>query len=176
MDFIRITDKNNKDFHKAWELYENSFPIHERRTLETHKKALDNENFYCTYVMEDDTFIGILFYWKLNNYIYVEHFAISPELRNHGFGTKVLNEFTSNNDNIILEIDPLEDEVSIKRYHFYKNIGFKLHDFDHIQLPYRKDYEGYVLRILSHSIDLTEDSYNEFYKLLFDSLTKYCED
>lgn len=175
MNFIRILDNNDKNFDKAWELYESSFPIYERRTLKSHIEALKNENFHCTYAIDGGAFIGILFYWKLGKYIYVEHLAINSELRNHGFGTKLLEAFTSNHDNVILEIDPPVDEVSIKRHHFYKNIGFESHDFHHVQLPYRKGYEGYVLKILSHSANLTEDSYNEFYKLLFDNLTEYCE-
>ncbi len=175
MKFLRITHTYEENFNKAWSLYEKSFPIYEKRTLETHEKALDNENFYCTYIMDNNIFIGILFYWKLDKYIYLEHFAIDESLRGKGYGSKVLKEFSSKNTNIILEIDPPIDDISIKRYNFYKSLGFKLYDFDHIQLPYRKNYEGYKLKILAHGILLSLDDYNEFYDLMYKNLLPYCQ-
>ena len=101
MNFLRITHTNEENFHKTWNLYEKSFPIYERRTLDTHIKALDDENFYCTYITENNTFIGILFYWKLEEFIYIEHFAIDESLRGKGYGSKVLKEFSSIERNLI---------------------------------------------------------------------------
>ena len=175
MNFSRITTTNDKNFHKTWNLYEKSFPIYERRTLDTHIKALNDENFYCTYITENNTFIGILFYWKLEEFIYIEHLAIDETLRGQGYGSKILKEFSSIEKNLILEIDPPIDDVSIKRYHFYENAGFKLYDFEHIQLPYRKGYEGYKLKILAKGINLSQESYSKFYELMFKNLLPYCQ-
>lgn len=175
MEFIRITHTNEENFKNTWNLYESSFPIYERRTLDTHIKALNDENFYATYVLDNNLFVGILFYWKLDKYIYIEHFAINKNLRGKGYGSKILKEFTHNNSNIILEIDPPIDDISINRYNFYKNLDFKLYNFDHVQLPYRKSYEGYKLKILAHGIILEDKQYNEFHSLLFKNLIPYCE-
>lgn len=175
MNFIRITHTNEENFYKAWNLYETSFPIYERRTFDTHIKALDDENFHCTYITENNTFIGILFFWKLEEFIYIEHFAIDENLRDKGYGSKILKEFCLIEKNLILEIDPPIDNISIKRYYFYKNCGFKLYDFEHVQLPYRKGYEGYKLTILANGIDLNQELYSKFYHLMFKNLLPYCQ-
>lgn len=175
MEFLRITNDGCTHWKDAWDLYELSFPIFEKRNLQNHIEAMGNENFHCDVILENEKFIGILFYWVWNEFKYVEHFAINPELRGKNYGSKVLEEFCKDDKITILEIDPPVDEISIRRRKFYERMGFVMNEYKHIQLPYRKGHEGYVLKILTYGKKVSIDEYNEFYKYLLEDGSKYIE-
>lgn len=124
---------------------------------------------------ENRELVGILLYWDLDNCKYIEHLAISPSLRGKNYGSRVLKEFCENNGTIILEIDPPVDDISIKRLNFYSNLGFKLQEFEHIHPPYRRDYKGHKLKVMSFNRNLSEDEYNTFNVFLKERIMKYSE-
>lgn len=37
---------------------------------------------------------------------------------------------------------------------FYYKLGFKIQNFEHLYPPYRKEYEGHSLRLMSYNKDL----------------------
>ena len=69
MDFIRINSKDDKYFDDAMNVYQSSFPIFEQRTMKDQIDALEDNRYYCTVICDNDIFIGLLFYWKFENYI-----------------------------------------------------------------------------------------------------------
>lgn len=79
------------------------------------------------------------------------------------------------NPNTILEIDEPVDEVSIKRLNFYSNLGFKLQQFNHIHPPYRKEFDGHSLKIMSFGRDLLGEEYDKFDEFLKYTVMKYSE-
>ncbi len=89
--------------------------------------------------------------------------------------TIILKEFCENNETIVLEIDPPVDDISIKRLGFYSNLGFKLQEFEHIHPPYRKEYKGHKLKIMTFNRNLSEDEYNKFNVFLKERIMKYSE-
>lgn len=175
MDFIRINSKEDKYFDGAMKIYEASFPIFEQRTLKNQIEALQNEMYYSSIICENDKLIGIIFYWKYGKYTYIEHLAISPSLRGKNYGSKILRDFCKDNKDTILEIDNPIDEISIKRLQFYSKIGFKLQDFEHIHPPYRQEYDGHYLKVLSFYRDLSKEEYEEFNTFLKTKVMKYSE-
>ena len=79
---------------------------------------MKKENFYCLGVFDStDMSIGILFYWIIQNYYYIENFAICSHLRSKSFGKRILEEFIKDNKVIAL-IDPINDDISEKRWNF----------------------------------------------------------
>ena len=82
-----------------------------------------------TLLEEDGRLLGILLYWEGPGFRYVEHFAIAPELRGGGAGSRILAEFTGQGVPVILEIDPPVDGVSIRRKGFYLRCGFRENPF-----------------------------------------------
>ena len=63
---------------------------------------------------------------------------------------------------ILLEIDPIMDEVSANRLKFYKKCGFFENSYDHLHPPYRNTYQGHALIILTTERPITEDEYIQF--------------
>lgn len=175
MQFIRITSEGNKFFNDAMTLYKTSFPIFEQRTIKSQIEALKNDTYNCNAVYENSELIGILFYWKYDGYVYIEHLAICPNLRGKQYGSKILKTFCKQNKNTILEIDPPIDDISLKRLNFYSKLGFKIHDFEHIHPPYRKNYNGHKLKVMSFNKTLSQDEFNKFSIFLKETVMKYSE-
>lgn len=71
------------------------------------------------------------------------------------------------------QIDPPVDDISIKRLRFYSNLGFVVHDFNHIHPPYRTEYKGHKLKIMSYNKTLTNDEYDYFNSFLKEIIMKY---
>ena len=46
MKQIRLNNTSDTSFQKAWELYEDAFPIEERRTLSEQTIILENESYH----------------------------------------------------------------------------------------------------------------------------------
>ena len=82
MNNITFEPLKDIDLQYACQLYEEAFPIEERR--DTSEWLLQNEqnplfNILC--IKQDQTFQGILSYWTFESFHYIEHFAISPQQR-----------------------------------------------------------------------------------------------
>lgn len=175
MEFVRINSNDNNYFDDVMNIYKVSFPIFEQRIIKNQIDVLKDDKYNFMAVYENNELVGILLYWDLDNCKYIEHLAISPSLRGKSYGSRILKDFCENNGTIILEIDPPVDDISIKRLNFYSNLGFKLQEFEHIHPPYRKEYKGHKLKIMSFNRNLSEDEYNEFNVFLKERIMKYSE-
>ncbi|WP_454053122.1 GNAT family N-acetyltransferase [Clostridium sp. Marseille-Q7071] len=175
MEFVRINSSDNNYFDDVMNIYKVSFPIFEQRTIKDQMDVLKDDKYNCTAVCENNKLVGILLYWDLDNCKYIEHLAILPSLRGKNYGSRILKDFCENNKTMVLEIDPPVDDISIKRLEFYSNLGFKLQEFEHIHPPYRKEYKGHKLKIMSFNRNLSEDEYNEFNVFLKERIMKYSE-
>jgi len=175
MEFIRIERENSDRWNKAWELYEKSFPVAERRKLEDHLRACENELFHPLSIWENDQLIGMVFYWEWSNYRYIEYLAVSPELHGHGYGSQIIKEIRDSEHIIILEIDPLINELSVRRLQFYERAGFTLTPYRFVHLPYRLDGVPQELLILSYSKMITKEQHNDFLNFIDNHVRNYCE-
>lgn len=169
IQFLRLSSKEDRFFRAAMQLYEKSFPACERREMEDHLLALKDDRYHCDVIVENDKLIGIFFYWKLGWFIYGEHLAIDPKLRGKSYGTKILRAFCSKHKEMILEIEPPKDDITIRRLHFYKRLGFKLQPFNHFQVNYRKEDKNLQLKIMTYGRDWCRKEYDDFYSRLKDA-------
>ena len=170
MNVIRLRTTNDKLFPIFEQLYRISFPEYEQRTFDHHAKALTAENCYVNcYQQDDGQFIGFVVYWQFAEYIYIEHYAISDKVRGQGYGTRLLGELVAQTDKIVvLEIDPVIDEISQKRLRFYLALGFVENRFTHVHPPYQSKFNGHSLRVLSSGRELTDAEHQRFCQDLVD--------
>jgi len=158
-----VTSIDCKEFSDFWDLYESSFPTIEKRILKSQEKLFENKSFHLDTYYKEDSFIGFISYWEFEGYIYLEHFAINDLLRSKGYGKKVLSNLIQNTDKIILlEIDPIVDEVSQNRLYFYESLGFIMNDFDYRVQSYQNKAKLYELIIMSYGRRISQMELDTF--------------
>ena len=129
-------------------LYGKSFPRHEQREAASQAAILTHSDYRFNLIYDGDEFVGLLLCWETDNFIYVEHFCVEPSLRGHGLGTLILAELARQNKTIILEIDPLVDDASVRRKGFYECCGYVANAFAHVHPPYRAGFDGHGHRLV----------------------------
>ncbi|MBQ8642252.1 MAG: GNAT family N-acetyltransferase [Clostridia bacterium] len=162
MHFIRITSAENPMYSSAMELYRQSFPKHEQRQDASQKEIMRHTDYHFSLIYDGELFVGCILYWETDTFIYVEHFYISPVLRNRKYGQRALEELKKENKTIILEIDPVVDDISRRRKEFYERVGFKANPFPHVHPPYHEGNHGHTLIIMSCPEEIPETLYQRF--------------
>lgn len=159
-----IMDQNDPLFSFCWELYLSAFPREERRNIDYHIETMCKKQFHCDVVLDADEPIGILFWWDLSDFIFVEHFATTPDVRGKGYGEKILKELISTvSKPILLEVEHPEDELSRRRIGFYERIGFVLNDHKYCHPSYQQTPGQYVsLMVMTYPRLITESELNDF--------------
>ena len=166
-----IIDKNN--FDSVYSLLERSFPPDERRSFEEQKKLLDEKEYKIYAKFDGDALVGFLATWNFGTQAYVEHFAVSPEFRNNGVGSKMLAETIAIlGVPVCLEVEKPEDELTTRRVNFYKRNGFFLNLYPYIQPAYSPEKQPVPLLIMSTGSPLTESEFEKVKSALYKKVYK----
>jgi len=167
---------SKENFHEVYPILKEAFPSKERRT-EEHQKALLSLPQYCLYaVKEKEILQGVISLWEIEDFIYIEHFAISPEYRNGGFGGKVLAHLIKwKNKPVILEVEEPEGEIEKRRIGFYERHGFFYNDYPYMQPPLRENQELFPLRVMTRPRKIRKEEFESYKKLLYKIAYQYEE-
>ena len=60
------------------------------------------------------------------------------------------------------EIDPPNDDVSVRRKAFYERAGYRANPFEHIHPPYHSEYKGHRLVVMTCPTAISENEYKNF--------------
>ena len=162
MHLERLSGQNAHLFDRAFSLYESAFPREERRDLQEQQRAIRDEDYHVDFIMDGETFLGVMLYWETADFIYLEHFTTLPEVRNRGVGSAALQLLKEKGKIVLLEIEPPVDELTRRRYAFYCRNGFQMTPHHHIQAKYHLGDEDLELKILSFPDVLTKEQYRLF--------------
>ncbi|MCC8186978.1 MAG: GNAT family N-acetyltransferase [Bacteroides sp.] len=164
MNSTRLTSCQSPLYKKFTENYQVSFPVYEQRTSGQQQYAFSRSEYHLDiYTADQEEYIGFLSYWVFDSYIYIEHFAIDAHKRGTGYGKEILSEFLHTcGKTVVLEIDPVVDEISLRRLRFYQSLGFVTNSWKHIHPPYRQGYEGHSLEVISYPNVLSQEEYDQF--------------
>lgn len=158
MEFKRINNK--EEIEGTFGLYVSSFPEYERRGKDGHVEVLDNSFFVGNEIIDKGKIVGLLYYWKFSNYLFVEHFAIFATIRGKNYGSRALQKLIDGSSGrlIILEIEPPIDEITEKRLRFYERLGFVMNDY-YYEHPSFDKVRPHVheLRLMSYPRLIDED-------------------
>ncbi len=176
MTLERIQTDDSAEFKFCFELYQASFPAHEKRTWQDQVNALADDAYHYEVIKNDaKDILGILCTWKTAGFVYVEHFAILESARGKSVGSRALQLLIEETDlPIILEIDPPLDAISIRRKSFYERLGFVQNSYKYIHPSYRKDTHAHELTILSLP-KLTDEIYESFCRYQKDTILQYTQ-
>lgn len=162
MRLERLTDNGHRMYRTALDLYSISFPPHEQREPGSQARILGDEGYHFDLIYDEDIFVGLVLYWETEDFIYIEHFCILPELRNRNYGQAVLGLFCRKGKTVILEIDPPVDAISLRRKGFYERCGFVENPFSHVHPPYHRGNVGHELVIMSSPGKITQNEFDVF--------------
>ena len=133
-------------------IYSQSFPIDEQRPTHDIARLIEADERYTAHAIidaESEQFLGLLTTWHLGDFIYIEHFALSPQYRSQGYGSNALKKFIHEHPMpIILEAEPPTDALTRRRVQFYERNGLTLYEYDYIQPPYTPERQPVPLRLM----------------------------
>ena len=175
----RITTSDTELYQYVEDLLTDSFPLDEYRPLDQWRILTDSkDSFQNNAIISDGKPVGLLTYWDLGSFYFIEHFAIDKSLRNNGYGKDVLDLLEKEIDKpLILEVERPEDEISQRRIGFYQRYQFKLWHEAYVQPPYRPDGSAVPMLIMcrgpliaaKHYKDVKRKLYQEAYNLNLDT-------
>lgn len=152
IEIRRIQDADTNEYQLMEKLLTDSFPEEEYRDLPELRTFTKNKGiFHNNLIYDNGTFIGLITYWDFGRFYYVEHFAILPEMRNHGYGKTVLEKTKELlHLPIVLEVECPTEEMARRRIKFYERQGFVLWKHEYMQPPYRPGGDGLPLLLMAY--------------------------
>lgn len=168
---LKILD--NKDFDKVFNIMEKSFPDDEFRPYDEQKALLEIDEYKIYTWSIDDNICGFIALWEFHNILYIEHFAVDPEFRGCGIGSKILSEISAlTKKQICLEVEPPNDEITTRRVEFYKRNGFFLNEYPYIQPAISKGKRPVPLMIMTYGKKITKMKFNDIKFVLYTNVYK----
>lgn len=150
----------SEHIEKARTLYELAFPECERRPSTAWLRLMNDEPaFHAMAIATESTFAGILTYWEMPEFVYVEHFAIMPDVRGYGIGAHMMKRLQQRFSRIVLEAEPPTDEMTRRRIGFYRRLGWEMSEKPYIQPPYRLGEPSVPLVLMSTDLVWLESQY-----------------
>jgi GNAT superfamily N-acetyltransferase len=158
----RIKSFQDSRFEETWELYQTSFPQHEQRPLFVQKWTLRKPEYHCDIILQDQQLIALLFWWEIDRFRFIEHFAIHENIRNQGVGSQLLTEFVSLCDHpVLLEVEPEKTEINLKRIRFYEKLSFEINPFPYAQPSFEEGVAPIPLHLMSYPKQLTHEQFTK---------------
>ncbi len=161
-------------FNAFWGLYKSSFPEYEQRSYKSQKSLEKISEYSLLSFVDEKSYLGFLACWHLSGFYYIEHVSINPDFRGKGYGSIIFNYIKEKLEGkIVLEIDPVIDDISTKRFSFYSRLGFKENQFNFINPGYKDKATPHRLTLLSTPGILSEEEYLLFCNLLVNKVLIY---
>lgn len=163
MKQIRLKNISDVYFNSAWKLYEDAFPLEERRSLDAQINVMKKTNYHFEIMVVDNQLIGFLLWWDFEKYRYIDHFATLKEQRDKGLGRRILEDFLDINDNpILLEVELPNSTINQRRIKFYERIGFNLNQHYYEVPSSEEDHSPLELLLMSYPEHLTKNDVEQF--------------
>ena len=172
----KLEIQNKSDLEFVEKLYIESFPQNERRSIGKMHDLIEKQNKFDVYilVLKNDTKVGFYTVWTFGTFSYLEHFAISPEHRNGGFGKRALSLIINSTKllPIIGEVEmPETSKLASRRLNFYKRQGFEAWDIPYYQPPYEEGFECLAMMLITYGdinmINESESIVKQIYETVY---------
>ena len=155
---MEITLLKKNDFEQLFAIMQEAFPPEEYRPKARQFEILDDEKYSVSIVKQNDKILGFLAVWNLDEFDFVEHFAICSSLRNQGIGSKFLKEYLKTTVRpTVLEVENVDDDISKRRIGFYQRCGLELTDICYNQPNFQNSSKIIPLRIMLYDKHNTLD-------------------
>lgn len=153
MELCLLTSASHPDYAFVEQLMEEAFPAEERRERAAQRLLTDSERrFSCHVVCDGGETVGFVTLWEFDDFRYVEHFAMSPAVRNRGYGARVMERILEMQPAkpTVLEVELPENDTARRRVGFYERQGFELWPDEYRQPPYTAAGGWVPMHIMAH--------------------------
>ena len=142
-------------YENVKELYESSFPENERRPLNELTEGFRGEGELLA-ALDEGTFVGMVSLLSFEDITHILYFAVRDELRNHGYGSKILTLIRAHcpGQRIIVDVERPEDGVPNKTQREERIAFYRRNGFVDTEVAYRWENEDY--RIMSNGGDVSK--------------------
>lgn len=160
-------------FDQVFKLMQETFPIDEYRPYGIQKALLNKPEFKIYVVNDSDSkqikaFISV---WDLKKYTYIDHFVVNPTYRQAGLGSAILKQLKDmSSQQIIFEVEPICNEITLKRVQFYERNGFFLNPYDYMQPPIAVGRASIELKIMTSDYLVNKNHFNDIVATLYHSI------
>ena len=149
MKLIAITAADNDALAFIKALYETSFPLAERRAWGQLVSMIGNGQMEVGIVSDGYIYVGFAIWWQIEEWFYLEHFAIDPALRGQQYGSRVMEMFLEKaSRKLVLEVEHANNVDSQRRIAFYKKLGLDVVQIEYYQPPYIKDGSPIAMHLM----------------------------
>ena len=171
-----MRQERDDHFRQAWAIYEESFPVDERRPLTEQLQTLTDPRYTFTPLLDDGgTVVGLLGYWRFEAFTFLEHIAISSACRGSGLGTCTVKGLQDAAPlPLILETElPEMNSQAPKRIRWYESLGFQSNLQDYVQPAYAKHQNPVPSRIMSYPYLLAAGDFEAIRQTLYSQVYRY---
>ncbi|MCM1152533.1 MAG: GNAT family N-acetyltransferase [Muribaculum sp.] len=154
MEFVNL---GVEDYPQFLKIYNEAFPPDERRAYDDEKDLErfiggHHAKFHGFSVKDGDLYLGFLTYWTFKDYVYIEHFAVSPEHRGKNIGRKMLHYlFEEVSPDVLIEVERPDSDDAQRRIRFYEQNGFRVRGgFNYVQPPYSEGKNPVPMLLMTH--------------------------
>ena len=162
----RIFEEDKEIFAEIKTLYEAAFPKNERKEIKyLLEKGQDVGEVYAFF--DGEKFVGFTCLLSYHTICHVIYFAVAENLRDEGYGTKIIKAVceAKKRKRVLVDIEMEEDDAPneaqrVKRKEFYLRNGFK-----DTEITYR--WEGDDYEILSYGGNCTKGEFRAFWSGIY---------
>jgi GNAT superfamily N-acetyltransferase len=166
MRFLTITAANDPNLPFVKDLYMNSFPQEERREWpQLTNKITTSEEMTLQVMEEDGRLLGFWIFWVLDDWCFLEHFAIDPVWRSKQYGRRMMQELMRHNQ-VLLEVEPPHTHDAIRRIEFYENLGLRQLPINYLQPSYINPDTSYPMILMTNATATEGHEYSSIIRLV----------
>lgn len=139
------------DFEQLYALMDESFPPAEIRNFKGQQKLLDEPGYNVYVLQKNGEILAFIAEWENEKYRFVEHLAVNDKYRSRGLGSKILKDYNARSSKpVILEVEPPEDDIQVRRVKFYERNGYHLSGFSYPQPVINEGHEQVQLVLMTY--------------------------
>lgn len=172
--FERITEKT---FEEIFSLLESSFPVTELRNKEAQRALLKEEAYMLYGVRKNGRFAAVFAVWEIDEFLFIEYFAVKEEERNGGCGGALLDTLLrQKNRPVVLEVEEPTDALTRRRIAFYERHGLVYNPYFYLQPPLRKGDAFLPLKLMTAPEGIDAETFERYKERLYAVVYKYREE